>query len=72
MIDDLREERRAALERHLKKAVAAGAIDTVIVAMVDMQGRLVGKRVRVTGKLERFKDRPQILIESPDQVRVVE
>src|SRR5215471_15998299 len=28
----------------LKKAVAAGAIDTVIVAMVDMQGRLVGKR----------------------------
>src|ERR1700755_2308695 len=28
----------------LKKAVAAGTIDTVIVAMVDMQGRLVGKR----------------------------
>src|SRR5437868_1473740 len=28
----------------LKQAVAAGAIDTVIVAMVDMQGRLVGKR----------------------------
>src|SRR5881392_3815638 len=31
----------------LKKAVAAGAIDTVIVAMVDMQGRLVGKRFQV-------------------------
>src|SRR6187431_2353300 len=28
----------------LKKAVAAGTVDTVIVAMVDMQGRLVGKR----------------------------
>src|SRR2546423_1682974 len=28
----------------LRKAVAAGTIDTVIVAMVDMQGRLVGKR----------------------------
>jgi glutamine synthetase len=28
----------------LKKAVKAGAIDTVVVAMVDMQGRLVGKR----------------------------
>src|SRR4029450_5981908 len=27
----------------LKKAVSAGTIDTVIVAMVDMQGRLVGK-----------------------------
>ena len=29
----------------LKSAVASGAIDTVIVAMTDMQGRLVGKRV---------------------------
>src|SRR5215467_4975247 len=28
----------------LKKAVSAGTIDTVLVAMVDMQGRLVGKR----------------------------
>jgi glutamine synthetase len=28
----------------LKRAVKAGAIDTVILAMVDMQGRLVGKR----------------------------
>jgi glutamine synthetase len=28
----------------LKKAVRSGAIDTVVVAMVDMQGRLVGKR----------------------------
>ena len=28
----------------LKKAVEAGTIDTVIVAMVDMQGRLIGKR----------------------------
>ncbi|MCB2115254.1 MAG: glutamine synthetase [Rhodobacteraceae bacterium] len=28
----------------LKKAVASGEIDTVIVAMVDMQGRLMGKR----------------------------
>ena len=28
----------------LKKAVKAGTIDTVNVAMVDMQGRLIGKR----------------------------
>src|SRR6267154_3844138 len=28
----------------LKKAVVAGTIDTVVVAMVDMQGRLIGKR----------------------------
>jgi glutamine synthetase len=28
----------------LKKAVADGTIDTVVVAMVDMQGRLIGKR----------------------------
>ena len=28
----------------LKKAVRSGAIDTVIVAMADMQGRLIGKR----------------------------
>lgn len=28
----------------LKKAAKSGAIDTVIVAMVDMQGRLIGKR----------------------------
>jgi glutamine synthetase len=28
----------------LKKATSAGTIDTVIVAMVDMQGRLIGKR----------------------------
>ena len=28
----------------LKKAVADGEIDTVVVAFVDMQGRLIGKR----------------------------
>ena len=28
----------------LKKAVADGGIDTVVVAFVDMQGRLIGKR----------------------------
>src|SRR5262249_61843259 len=28
----------------LKRAVKAGTVDTVVVAMVDMQGRLVGKR----------------------------
>ncbi len=28
----------------LKAAVEAGSIDTVLVAMVDMQGRLIGKR----------------------------
>ena len=28
----------------LKKEVAAGTIDTVVAAFVDMQGRLIGKR----------------------------
>ena len=28
----------------LKKAVAAGDIDTVLACAVDMQGRLIGKR----------------------------
>ncbi len=28
----------------LKKAVRSGGIDTVVVAMADMQGRLIGKR----------------------------
>ena len=28
----------------LKKAVSSGEIDTVLACMVDMQGRLVGKR----------------------------
>src|SRR5215467_8115934 len=28
----------------LKRAVKAGSVDTMVVAMVDMQGRLVGKR----------------------------
>ena len=31
----------------LEELVDAGAIDTVIVAFTDMQGRLVGKRVSV-------------------------
>ena len=30
---------------HLKKAIAEKTIDTVVIAMTDMQGRLVGKRV---------------------------
>lgn len=30
----------------LRKAVAEGAIDTVVVAQVDMQGRLMGKRLQ--------------------------
>ena len=29
----------------LRKEIASGAIDTVVIAMTDMQGRLVGKRV---------------------------
>ena len=31
----------------LKRAAANGEIDTVLVCMVDMQGRLVGKRFQV-------------------------
>jgi glutamine synthetase len=36
----------------LKKAAAAGEIDTVLVCMVDMQGRLIGKRFQVEFFLE--------------------
>jgi glutamine synthetase len=28
----------------LKREIATGAIDTVVAAMVDLQGRLIGKR----------------------------
>ncbi len=30
----------------LKEEVKAGTIDTIVAAMVDMQGRLIGKRFR--------------------------
>ena len=33
-----------AIERILDEAVAEGRIDTVLVCLVDMQGRLMGKR----------------------------
>ena len=33
----------------LREAVRAGEIDTVVVAMTDMQGRLQGKRLRRAG-----------------------
>ena len=36
----------------LKKAVAAGAIDTVLAAQVDMQGRLMGKRFHAENFLD--------------------
>ncbi|MGR3270204.1 glutamine synthetase [Thalassococcus profundi] len=36
----------------LKKAVAAGEIDTVLVCMVDMQGRLMGKRFHAVNFVE--------------------
>jgi len=36
----------------LKKAAASGEIDTVLVCMVDMQGRLIGKRFQVEFFLE--------------------
>ena len=29
----------------LKREIAAGTIDTVVAAMVDMQGRLIGKNL---------------------------
>ena len=32
----------------LKKDVAEGRIDTVLACLVDMQGRLMGKRFQVT------------------------
>jgi glutamine synthetase len=36
----------------LKKQAAAGTIDTVLVCMVDMQGRLMGKRFHVSNFIE--------------------
>ncbi len=36
----------------LRKAAGAGEIDTVLVCMVDMQGRLMGKRLHVTHFLD--------------------
>ncbi len=36
----------------LKKAAKSGAIDTVLVCLVDMQGRLMGKRFHVSNFLE--------------------
>ena len=36
----------------LRSEIATGAIDTVVIAMTDMQGRLVGKRVHGTFFLE--------------------
>jgi glutamine synthetase len=38
--------------QELKQAVAAGEIDTVLVAMTDMQGRLQGKRLTATHFVE--------------------
>jgi glutamine synthetase len=43
-IDQRAEERTARLVAQLEDDVAAGTIDTVLVAMTDMQGRLQGKR----------------------------
>ena len=40
----------------LEQAVASGAIDTVITAVCDMQGRLVGKRVTATFFLEHCRE----------------
>ncbi|WP_299619256.1 glutamine synthetase family protein [Pelagibius sp.] len=40
----------------LKETVAKGAIDTVLVCMVDMQGRLVGKRFQAEFFLDSAKD----------------
>ena len=39
------EHQRAANFEEISSAVAAGTIDTVIVALTDMQGRLQGKRL---------------------------
>src|SRR3546814_34071 len=40
----------------LKQAVADGTIDTVLVCMVDMQGRLVGKRFQAEFFVETAED----------------
>jgi glutamine synthetase len=37
---------------HLKKAVSEGGIDTVLVCLVDMQGRLMGKRYQAQNFIE--------------------
>ena len=41
---------------HLKTQVAAGEVDTVLVCMVDMQGRLMGKRFHAEAFLDIAKD----------------
>ena len=42
----------------LETAVAEGAIDTVVVAQTDMQGRLMGKRFQAEFFLESGHGRP--------------
>ena len=40
----------------LKSQIAAGAVDTVLVCMIDMQGRLMGKRFHAEAFLEIAED----------------
>ena len=40
----------------LKKQIAAGQIDTVLTCMIDMQGRLMGKRFHAEAFLDMAED----------------
>jgi hypothetical protein len=48
----------------LKKQAAAGSIDTVLVCIVDMQGRLMGKRFHAS-ELHRERPRGNPLLQLP-------
>lgn len=53
--------------------VPAKAVEKFRAAKVDDVGKhFLNKTVRVTGTVSLFKDRPQIKVEGPDQIKVVE
>ncbi len=38
----------------------------------DIAAKLKGAKVRITGKLEKYKDKPEIIILGPEQITIVE
>jgi hypothetical protein len=54
------------------KAALVGAVDDKDFAKLPDLQKLTGKKVLLTGKVVDYKGQPQIQIDSPDDVRVVE
>jgi len=52
--------------------LASGLAKYKEIGVEDPSVTLKGKKVRVTGKVELYKDQPQIKITSPDQIKEVE